>query len=64
MILLFSIITFSSLISMNVVISIPSFSNSVNPLLSNYKVIGITDFPMIEVEKFATTKRQHPKESG
>ena len=49
---------------MNVVISIPLFSNSVNPLLSNYKVIGITDFPMIGVEKFATTKRNHPKESG
>ena len=41
---------------MNVVISIPSFSNSVNPLLSNFKDIGITDFPIIEVEKLAVAR--------
>ena len=48
---------------MNVVVSIPSFSNSVNPLVSNFKLIRMSDFPMVEAEKIAI-KRFYPEESG
>jgi len=63
MILIFSVISIFSIISMNVVVSIPSFSNSVNPLLSNFKLIRMSDFPMVEAEKIAT-KRYHPEKLG